>query len=121
MTRSQPELFRVQAAACAQLGSPMYAELLAALADDIAAGGPTADVLSGHEDDPGPSGLALRLAGSVHRLGRGVQPVPGPDLVGLGRRVEPLDVHPSSKARLARLRSSSRRLSRCTRTAWIST
>src|SRR4051812_10732155 len=46
----------------------MYAELLRGLADDLEAGGPTARVLSGHEDDPGPSGLALRLAGSVHRL-----------------------------------------------------
>lgn len=46
----------------------MYAELLARLADDLEAGGPTAEVLRGHEDDPGPSGLALRLAGSIHRL-----------------------------------------------------
>ena len=46
----------------------MYAELLGRLADDLEAGGPTARVLRGHEDDPGPSGLALRLAGSVHRL-----------------------------------------------------
>jgi len=67
-TRSQPALFRQQAEACDQLGSPMYAELLAALGDDLEAGGPTARVLSGHEEDPGPSGLALRLAGSIHRL-----------------------------------------------------
>lgn len=46
----------------------MYGELLARLADDLEAGGPTAEVLLGHEDDPGPSGLALRLAGSLHRL-----------------------------------------------------
>ena len=68
MTRSQPGLFRDQAQACQQLGSPMYAELLAGLADDLEAAGPTARALHGHEDDPGPSGLALRLAGSVHRL-----------------------------------------------------
>jgi hypothetical protein len=68
MTRSQPALIRDQAQACAQLGSPMYAELLERLADDLEAGGPTARVLRGHEDDPGPSGLALRLAGSLHRL-----------------------------------------------------
>ena len=68
MTRSQPDLFRQQAEACGHLGSPMYAELLAALADDLERGGPTAHVLRGHEDDPGPSGLALRLVGSVHRL-----------------------------------------------------
>lgn len=46
----------------------MYAELLAGLADDLEAGGATAHVLRGHEDDPGPSALALRLAGSIHRL-----------------------------------------------------
>jgi len=68
VSRSQPDLFRAQARACEQLGSPMYAELLSALADDLEAGGATAHVLRGHEDDPGPSGLALRLAGSIHRL-----------------------------------------------------
>jgi hypothetical protein len=46
----------------------MYADLLARCADDIDAGGVTRDVLAGHEEDPGPSALALRLAGSVHRL-----------------------------------------------------
>ena len=46
----------------------MYGELLERLADDLEAGGATAQVLRGHEDDPGPSGLALRLTGSIHRL-----------------------------------------------------
>ncbi|CAN5632699.1 DUF2332 domain-containing protein [soil metagenome] len=46
----------------------MYAELLARAADDIEAGGPTAEVLVDHADAPGPSAVALRLAGSVHRL-----------------------------------------------------
>jgi len=46
----------------------MYAELLGRLADDIEAGGPTAEILQGHEDDPGDSALSLRLLGSVHRL-----------------------------------------------------
>jgi hypothetical protein len=68
VSRSQPALFRDQAEACDRLGSPMYAELLGALADDLEEGGPTARVLRGHEDDAGPSGLALRLAGSLHRL-----------------------------------------------------
>ncbi len=63
-----PEAFRTQAEACARLGSPMYAALLARLAEDIEAGGPTARLLRGHEHDPGPSALALRLAGSLHRL-----------------------------------------------------
>src|SRR3954454_5091325 len=62
------EAFRTQAVGCETLGSPMYGELLARLADDLEAGGPTAQVLRGHEDDPGPSGLALRLAGGLHRL-----------------------------------------------------
>jgi hypothetical protein len=60
--------FREQAQACASLGSPMYAALLDRLADDLDAGGVTADLLAGYEDAPGPSALALRLAGTVHRL-----------------------------------------------------
>lgn len=60
--------FREQAAACAGLGSPMYDELLKRVAADIDEGGASTDVLAGHEDDPGSSALALRLAGSVHRL-----------------------------------------------------
>ncbi len=59
---------RVQASACADLGSPMYDELLRAVADDLEAGGPAAELLRDHLDAPGPSGVALRLAGSVHRL-----------------------------------------------------
>jgi hypothetical protein len=67
----QVESFRRQAQACANLGSPMYAGLLDRLAadlDDGGAGSVTGRVLAGHEDDPGPSALALRLLGSVHRL-----------------------------------------------------
>ncbi|MDN5852195.1 MAG: DUF2332 domain-containing protein, partial [Actinomycetia bacterium] len=60
--------FRQQADACARLGSPMYAQLLGRLADDIDAGGPTSRLLAGHEYDPGPSALALRFAGGLHRL-----------------------------------------------------
>jgi hypothetical protein len=62
------EDFRSQARACADLGSPMYAQLLDRAADDLDTGGVTAQVLTGHENDPGPSALALRLLGSVHRL-----------------------------------------------------
>ena len=64
----QAEHLRAQARACAHLGSAMYDELLTRLADDLDAGGTTATVLRGHEADPGPSGLALRLVGGVHRL-----------------------------------------------------
>jgi hypothetical protein len=61
-------LVREQADACAALGSPLYEYLLQRVADDVEAGGPAYDVLRGHEDDPGPSALALRLMGGVHRL-----------------------------------------------------
>lgn len=59
---------RLQATYCKEMGSPLYAELLEHLADDVVAGGPGADVLAGHELDRGPSALALRLMGGVHRL-----------------------------------------------------
>ena len=61
-------LIRDQADGCGQLGSPLYASLLTHLADDVEAGGPGAEVLAGHERDPGPSAVALRLMGGVHRL-----------------------------------------------------
>ena len=59
---------RDQAAACAELGSPMYAELLDRLATDVAAGGPAAEVLAGHEDADRDAATPLRLMGAVHRL-----------------------------------------------------
>ena len=63
------EAFRTQAAACGSLGSSLYADLLGRITDDLAAGGEiTSAVLKGHEHDAGPSALALRLAGGVHRL-----------------------------------------------------
>jgi hypothetical protein len=59
---------RFQARACADLGSPMYADLLTRVAADLERRGVCAEVLAGHEQDPGPSALGLRLLGSVHRL-----------------------------------------------------
>ena len=59
---------RQQAEACGRLGSPLYLFLLDHVADDVQAGGPSADLLRGHENDSGPSGLALRLMGGAHRL-----------------------------------------------------
>ena len=59
---------RFQSPACAQLGSPLYADLLSRAAADLEAGGPTLELLRGRERDPGPSALALRLMGAVHRL-----------------------------------------------------
>jgi hypothetical protein len=66
--RRMVALIREQAEACAALGSPLYEYLLHRVADDVEAGGPAYDVLRGHEDDPGPSALALRLMGGAHRL-----------------------------------------------------
>jgi hypothetical protein len=59
---------RSQADACHDLGSDLYAGLLRHVADDVEAAGPAAVVLAGHEDAPGPSAMALRLMGGVHRL-----------------------------------------------------
>ena len=62
------DAIRTQAAACGRLGSPMYDILLSRVAHDVEGAGVSAALLAGHESDPGPSGLALRLMGSVHRL-----------------------------------------------------
>jgi hypothetical protein len=62
------DVFDMQARACISLGSPMYGQLLARIIDDVRAGGVFAEVLAGHEEDPGPSALALRLLGGLHRL-----------------------------------------------------
>jgi len=59
---------RRQAAACGYLGSQLYADLLDRAADDLLAGGPTAEVLEGHLTDPWRSALALRMLGGVHAL-----------------------------------------------------
>ncbi len=60
--------FGDQAEACEQLGSPMYAALLRRMRDALGSSEPLDRVLVGHHDDPGPSALALRLLGTVHRL-----------------------------------------------------
>jgi hypothetical protein len=62
------QFFRLQAEACRVLGSPLYASLLRHAADDVLAGGPTADVIDGHLQDPGGSALALRMLGGAHAL-----------------------------------------------------
>jgi len=57
-----------QAESCRQLGSPLYARLLTRVAEDVLADGPAAQLLADHQNDPGPSALALRLMGTAHRL-----------------------------------------------------
>lgn len=59
---------RTQGRACAEIGSPLYAGILEHAAVDVEGGGVVRDVLDGHEHDPGPSALALRLLGAVHRM-----------------------------------------------------
>ncbi len=59
---------RQQAAACAGLGSPMYADLLTSVAEDLEAGGPVAGLLAPYVAAAGPEAIGLRLLGSVHRL-----------------------------------------------------
>ncbi len=59
---------RTQARACTMLGSDLYADLLARAADDVEAGGPTRELLRGHEHDSRGSALPLRLMGAVNRL-----------------------------------------------------
>jgi len=57
-----------QAAACARLGSPMYAALLQRVVGELAEDGPVRRLLAPHLDAPGPAATGLRLLGSVHRL-----------------------------------------------------
>jgi hypothetical protein len=57
-----------QAVACGRLGSPMYEQLLRRIADDVSAAGVFRRLLAGHEHDPGPSALALRVVGGLHWL-----------------------------------------------------
>ncbi|HEX6421619.1 MAG TPA: DUF2332 domain-containing protein [Acidimicrobiales bacterium] len=62
------ETLERQRAACARLGSRLYADVLAAVAADVAAGGVCASVLGPHAGDPLASALPLRFLGAVHRL-----------------------------------------------------
>lgn len=59
--------FREQAQGCLP-GSPLSSVLLAAMADDLDAGGVTADVVAGHEGDRPGTVLPLRLLAALHRL-----------------------------------------------------
>jgi hypothetical protein len=59
---------RLQSEAAGRLGSALYEHLLDRATADLEAGGPTWEVLRGHEADPVGSALALRLMGAVNRL-----------------------------------------------------
>ncbi len=62
------ELLRLQGAACREIGSPLYGDLLPRAAEDLLAGGPVADVLAGHLDSRPAHVLALRMLGGAHAL-----------------------------------------------------
>ena len=59
---------RWQARGCQALGSPFYAALLDAAADDLEHGGPVWDLLNGFEGESAWAAIALRFMGPVHRL-----------------------------------------------------
>jgi hypothetical protein len=65
---SVEEVLEVQARACADAGSDLYARVLTGVVADVRAGGPCARVLRPHARDPYGTALALRLLGAVHRL-----------------------------------------------------
>ncbi|MFZ6005117.1 MAG: DUF2332 domain-containing protein [Actinomycetota bacterium] len=62
------EVIEFQAGECGRAGSLLYERILDGVAADMQAGGITADVLAGTDDDPFGSALALRLLGAVHRI-----------------------------------------------------
>jgi hypothetical protein len=61
-------LCRWQAGYCAQLGSPLYAELLERAAQDAEAGGPTVALLAPWAAAAAGDVPAIRMLGAVHRL-----------------------------------------------------
>jgi hypothetical protein len=58
----------LQARACRRLGSVQYADLLDAIATNVADGGACADLLHSRSDRPVHDALLLRLLGSLHGL-----------------------------------------------------
>jgi hypothetical protein len=60
--------FRDQAAGCRAYGSRLTAALLEAAADDLEAGGVTAELMAPHAGDRRGTVPALRFAGALHRL-----------------------------------------------------
>jgi hypothetical protein len=67
VSHPQAARFRGQARGCLP-GSPLSAALLAAMADDLDAGGVTAEVVAGHKDDRPGTVLPLRVLAALHRL-----------------------------------------------------
>ena len=60
--------FDLQVGWCSNLGSPFTAKALSLLRDDLAQGGPTAELLGSWPGDPLADALPLRLAAALHAL-----------------------------------------------------
>lgn len=60
------EAFRFQQRGCAQTGSPIYAELIGRMAEDIERGGVFAAIAAEHRGNPVLDALPLRVLGAVH-------------------------------------------------------
>src|SRR5260370_2247642 len=74
---------RWQAAACAQMGSPLYGSLLESAAADQT--GATAEALAGLETETRSAAVGLRLMAAVHRLVlEGRLPAPQPHYPSVG-------------------------------------
>ncbi len=63
-----PDVLAVQRVGCEQSGSHLYVRLIDAIVDDLAAGGPCAEVLCPHEHEPFATALPLRFLGAIHWL-----------------------------------------------------
>jgi hypothetical protein len=88
--RTLVSLFETQAHYCHLIGSPLYGHLLERGAEDLAADGPTRDVLHTHENDDLRSMIPLRLLGAVHRaVLRGDAPALAAFYPSAGGRADP--------------------------------
>jgi len=58
--------FREQARFCVEYGSPFTGDLIHRMADDVEAGGPTAQIIGAWPTNPRADALALRLTGALH-------------------------------------------------------
>lgn len=65
-TRALLDYFKIQAAACQQLGSPLTAGLVTHMAQNYLENGPVYDLISDWPTSPTADALALRLCGALH-------------------------------------------------------